>query len=220
MSRTSTRCAPSPGRSPTPLALLVHNAGAVLPSRTETAQGVEATFATHVLGPYLLTGLLLDRLASPPAAPPGRVIFVSSGGMYAQRLPADDLQYRRGDYKPLVAYARTKRMQVVLAELVAGRVRDHGVVVHSGHPGWADTPGVSASLPGFRTVVGPLLRTSENGADLVTWLAAAPLPGRTTGLFWHDRRPRPTHYLGLRRESPADRDRLWRECAALASWDI
>ena len=42
--------------------------------------------ATHVLGPHLLTKLL-----RPPAAAAARVIWVSSGGMYGQRLRADDL---------------------------------------------------------------------------------------------------------------------------------
>ena len=58
------------------------------------------------------------------------MIWVSSGGMYAQRLPSDDLQYEQGEYKGVNAYARTKRMQVVLAAQWAQRLRDDGIVVH------------------------------------------------------------------------------------------
>ena len=62
---------------------LVHNAGAMPPERTHTDEGFELTFATNVLGPFLLTGLLLPALRR---GAPSRVINVSSGGMYTQRL--------------------------------------------------------------------------------------------------------------------------------------
>ena len=62
-----------------------------------------------------MTELLQDRLA---AAGGASVVWMSSGGMYGARLCADpeDIEYRRGDYKGVQAYARTKRMQVVLAD--------------------------------------------------------------------------------------------------------
>ena len=74
--------------------VLVHNAGALPPERRETADGHEVAFATHVLGPLLMTELLRPLLA---AAGQARVVLVSSGGMYAQRLPADDPEYRQGE---------------------------------------------------------------------------------------------------------------------------
>ncbi|RLK60079.1 SDR family NAD(P)-dependent oxidoreductase [Actinokineospora cianjurensis] len=190
------------------LDVLVHNAGSLPPSRSETPEGNEVTLATHVLGPFLLTGLLREPLA----AAKGRVVFVTSGGMYAARLHSEDPQYRQGEYKGGKAYARTKRMQVVLAEQWAQRLADTGVTVHSTHPGWADTPGVSGSLPGFNKVMGPLLRTPEQGADTIVWLAAAEEPGHSTGGFWHDRRIRPTHYLPWQHDDPQDRKELWDLC--------
>ena len=178
----------------TSLHALVHNAGVMPPDRTLSAQGHELTLATHVLGPHLMTFRLADILRG------GRVIVVSSGGMYGQRLPADDLEYEEGEYSGVTAYARTKRMQVVLAELWADWLAPQGVTVASMHPGWAATPGVTDSLPRFARVMGPVLRSPEEGADTVVWLAAAQeeLP---SGLFWHDRRPRPTHYGPLNVES-------------------
>jgi NAD(P)-dependent dehydrogenase (short-subunit alcohol dehydrogenase family) len=74
---------------------------------------------------------------------------VASGGMYAQRISVSDLQSAHGTYDGAKAYARTKRGQVILTELWAGALAPCGVVVHSMHPGWADTPGVSTSLPRF-----------------------------------------------------------------------
>lgn len=188
---------------------LVHNAGVLPPRRGETADGHELALATHVLGPHLLTALLLPVLAADGDA---RVVFVSSGGMYGQRLRVEDPEFREGEYGGTAAYARTKRMQVVLAEQWARHLGDGPVHVHSMHPGWADTPGITESLPGFGRVMGPILRTPEQGADTAVWLLAAREPGRTSGLFWHDRRPRPTSYLPRTRSTPDQERALWDFC--------
>lgn len=195
---------------------LVHNAGVLPAGRTETDEGHELCLATHVLGPFLLTRELLPllRAGSPPDRPgePARVVFVSSGGMYTAALRTDDPEFTEGRYSGGAAYARTKRMQVVLAELLADDLAAAGVVVHSMHPGWADTPGVADSLPGFRRVTAPLLRTAAQGADTAVWLQADREPGRCSGVFWHDRAPRPTHYLPGGEEPAAARAALWTLC--------
>ncbi len=193
-----------------PLHVLVHNAGVMPAERQETAEGHERMLATHVLGPHLLTKLLRPALRGG-----GRVVWISSGGMYSQRLRADDLEYEHGEYRPTTGYARTKRAQVVLSELWAEELRGDGAVSHAMHPGWADTPGIAASLPGFRRLAGPILRSHEQGADTIVWLAAADAPGRSSGRFWHDRRERPTHYAGRTREGAADRRALWEACERL-----
>jgi dehydrogenase/reductase SDR family member 12 len=199
-----------------PLSVLVHNAGVMPARRQVTAEGNELTLATHVLGPHLLCGLLRPALV---AGTPSRVIWVSSGGMYTQRLRVDDLQYERGAYRAATAYARTKRMQVVLAGEWARRLEGDGIVVHATHPGWADTPGIAVSLPTFKAITRPLLRSPEQGADTVVWLAAAVAPGRCTGRFWQDRATRPLHYLARTREGPADRQALWEACQRLTGLD-
>lgn len=207
---TSVRAAAGRIRNDHPsLHALVHNAGILPPERSESVDGHELTVATHVLGPHLLTTELRPVLA---ADPDPRVIFVSSGGMYAQKLRMDDPEFHEGEFDGTTAYARTKRMQVVLAELWAEQLLGH-VSVHSMHPGWADTPGVLDSLPRFAKVAAPILRSADQGADTVVWLLAAEGPGRSTGLFWHDRRPRPTSYLPFTRASEADAQRLWEYCS-------
>ncbi len=186
--------------------VLVNNVGILHPERQVTPEGVEATFATNLLGQYILTNHLAPTLAAAPH--PARIVTVSSGGMYTARLSVSDLQTERS-YKGSVAYARTKRAQVALTEMWAERFASSGIVAHSMHPGWADTPGVSHSLPMFAKLTGPILRTPEQGADTIVWLAADPAPAGVTGLFWHDRAPRPTHRLRSTSERPGERDRLW-----------
>ncbi|GAA2146652.1 SDR family NAD(P)-dependent oxidoreductase [Nocardioides koreensis] len=184
------------------LDVLVHNAGAMPPERTESAQGHELTMALHVLGPVLMTELLRPRLGD------ARVVMVTSGGMYGQRLRADDPGYLQGDYSPTTAYARSKRAQVELLPVLDQRWGGSGISVHVTHPGWADTPGVVDSLPTFHRVTGPLLRDAEGGADTTVWLAATqPVP--TGGMLWHDRRPRPFHLLRRTRTGEDERAQLW-----------
>ncbi|MFD6355832.1 SDR family NAD(P)-dependent oxidoreductase [Nocardia tengchongensis] len=190
------------------LDVLVHNAGVLPATRRESPQGHEICVATHVLGPLLATELLAPVLARSGDA---RVIQVSSGGMYTQALHPDDFEYRTGDYRGATAYARSKRMQVALTPVLSDRYAAAGISVHSMHPGWVDTPGVADSLPTFRALTRPLLRTPAEGADTVIWLSATDVP---SGRFWHDRRARPEHYRRRTRESDADRERLWRYCAA------
>ncbi len=193
--------------------ILIHNAGVLPAERAETSEGLELGFATNVLGPFLLTALLREKLAK---AAPSRVIWVSSGGMYARKLRIDDLQWQRRRYDGVAAYAETKRAEVILAEMWAERLAERGVKVHSMHPGWADTQGVRTSLPGFHRVMKSLLRTAEQGADTILWLACATPGERTSGLFWFDRAPRSTHWLRSTRESDAERQQLWELCAELA----
>lgn len=193
---------------------LVNNAGVLTQERELSADGIELTLATNVVGPFLLTQLLtgvLERSA------PSRVIDVSSGGMYTQKLRADDLQSERGEFDGPTVYARTKRAEVVLTEMWAQRLAGTGVTVHAMHPGWADTAGVQSSLPRFHRVTRPLLRSPGQGADTIVWLGAAAEAADTSGGFWHDRRRRPTHLLPGTRETEADRHRLWAECVALSS---
>jgi NAD(P)-dependent dehydrogenase (short-subunit alcohol dehydrogenase family) len=197
--------------------VLVNNAGALINERHETSEGNELTLATNLLSHFLLTNLLVSRLEE---SAPARIINVSSGGMYTQRIRVRDLQSTRGEYNGSIAYARAKRGQVILTELWAEKLADRGIVVHAMHPGWADTPGVEKSLPLFRILTRPFLRTPKQGADTIVWLAASPDAAEVTGRFWHDRHPRPTHRLKSTVENPADRQALWDALNELAGTDF
>jgi len=197
------------------LDVLVHNAGALTADRRTAPSGMELTVASQVVGPFLLTSLLLPALRE---SSPGRVITMSSGGMYSAALRVADLEMGV-DYRGSEQYARAKRAQVTLNEMWAERESAGDVVFHSMHPGWADTPGVRDSLPTFRKVVGPLLRSAEQGADTLVWLAADDgVPTQSTGRFWLDRRPRSIHRLPSTRRSdtPRQRAELWQWVSAAA----
>ena len=194
------------------LDVLIDNAGAIHPQRVETADGIEATLALLVVGPFALESGLLPLLQRTPAS---RVIAITSGGMYAQRLPLDDLAYRTGSYDGTRAYARAKRAQVALVREWARRTR--GTVSFAAmHPGWANTPGLAEALPAFHRVMRRLLRTPQEGADTVVWLATHPDPAAIEGRLFLDRRPRPFDRVPVTRLSAADRRRIWSAVASLA----
>jgi len=191
---------------------LVLNAGVLLDERLITGDGIEMAWATNVVGPYLLEHLLLDSLSSAH----GRVVVVTSGGAYSERLamPAVDLT---GDvYKGSAVYARTKRAQIALTELQGEQFASRNVTVHAVHPGWADTPGVQSSLPTFRRFTRPLLRSAEQGADTISWLVLADQPNTTTGQLWHDRRIRSRNRVPGQHESQRERVALDNEVSRLA----
>jgi len=189
---------------------LVHNAGLMPKDRHVTPQGHELQLATHILGPHLMTERLLPLLR---AAHGASVVWVSSGGMYSTPLVIDDLESQT-DYNGVRAYARTKRMQVVLADSWARRLAGTDVRVESMHPGWVDTPGVAEYLPRFRVITRPLLRGLADGADTAVWLVAT-RPQSTPGHFWHDRAQRPTTFGWQRTENPATVRRFLTEVSSL-----
>ena len=189
---------------------LIHNAGALVNARTTTADGLELTCATHLAGPYLLTRLLEAKLE---AAQQGRIIWVSSGGMYTQKLDVGKLFDPPERFNGTTAYAQAKRAQVVVSESLADEYSYSSGKITSNamHPGWAKTPGVSEALPQFNQMMSSRLRSPEQGADTIVWLAAAPRIAETTGQFFLDRQARKTHYIPTTRESDSERTRLIRE---------
>ena len=189
----------------TAIDILVNNAGALFNPRQQTKEGLEKSFALLLLGPYILTERLHPLLTK---AGDARVVNVSSGGMYSQKIHVDDLQSQRGNYSGSVAYSRAKRGLMILTEEWAKRWRDDGIAVNAMHPGWADTPGVEHALPAFYRVTRPLLRTPEEGADTIVWLAASSEAGQVTGKFWLDREQHPSHIFRHTRETPAERATL------------
>ncbi len=194
--------------------ILVDSAGAIYPERTLGPDGIEATLALLAVGPFaLVTGLLPVLRRSADA----RVIAVTSGGMYTQAVDLDDLQLASSPYSGPRAYASAKRVQVALVREWARRLAGEAISVNAMHPGWADTPGLAASLPGFHRVMGPLLRSPEEGIDTVIWLATvqpSPPPG---GRLYLDRRPRPFDRIPGTRLSADERRRLWDAIEGLAA---
>ena len=199
------------------LDIVIDNAGAIFPERTDGPDGIEATLATLVVGPFALVSGLLPLLQRTEGS---RVLAVTSGGMYFQGVQLDDLQWTSEPYSGTRAYARAKRMQVALVREWARRLGPPGpqshIAVNAMHPGWADTPGLAEALPTFHRLMGPLLRSLSEGIDTLVWLAATPEGGERSGGLFLDRRARPFDRIPRTRLSANDRRRLWDAVVALS----
>lgn len=197
-----------------PIDVLINNAGALFNPREVTPEGLEKSFALLLLSPVRLTLGLQPLLVQAGHA---RVVNVVSGGMYTQPLEVDLLQAPEADYSGSVAYARCKRALMVVTEQWAQAWADQGIVVNAMHPGWADTPGIQSALPGFHRLTRRVLRSPEEGADTMVWLAMATEAGKVSGALFLDREPRTTHLRRGTRESPGERERLRAFLAAFAA---
>lgn len=186
---------------------LVLNAGAMPLDRTLTAQGHELMWGSQVLGHLLLLRILRQRGLLGEGC---RVVWVSSGGMYAQRLDLRDLRCDRR-YQRHTAYANVKRAQVMLNARLAEAWPD--VWTAAMHPGWVDTAAVRRGMPLFRTVMAPVLRSPKEGADTLWWLVAERDP-LETGHFWFDRHRQPLHLSDRTRRSEAQAEELWERVLA------
>uniref|UniRef100_A0A4W4EEX8 Flj13639 n=1 Tax=Electrophorus electricus TaxID=8005 RepID=A0A4W4EEX8_ELEEL len=171
------------------LNVLINNAGSMVNQRQLTSDGLEKNFATNALGVYVLTKCLIplmERSRDP------RVVTVSSGGMLVKKLDTADLQTERVVFDGTMVYAQNKRQQVVMTEVLA---KAHPKIHFSAmHPGWVDTPAVATAMPQFHQLMQPRLRTPEQGADTVVWLALThAATANASGLFFQDRRAVSAH---------------------------
>lgn len=182
-----------------PIDVLVNNVGVLLNQHGLTEEGLETSFATNLLGPFVLTEELkfADLLAAD-----GVVINVSSGGMYGSPLRLHSMNCTDPDrFDGMNAYAMHKRALVELTRWWNGQWQGDPVA-HVMHPGWVDTEGVRTSLPIFRKALQRVLRTPEQGADTVLWLAEQRPPPAPEGGIWLDRSLQPEHEFAWTRRSP------------------
>ncbi|TDG11908.1 SDR family NAD(P)-dependent oxidoreductase [Seongchinamella unica] len=189
-----------------PIDVLINNAGALYNEWQATSEGIERTVALLLISPYRLTLGLKPLLA---AAGDARVINVVSGGMYSQKLSVDRLVAKEGEeFSGATVYARAKRALMVVTRHWARAWRQDGIVVNAMHPGWADTPGVKTSLPTFYAVTRFALRSPDEGADTIVWLAAATEAGKLSGQLLLDREPQTQYLLKGTEETAAERKKL------------
>lgn len=184
------------------LDVLVNNAAASLRTRQVTPEGFERQWATNVLGPHLLTTLLLPALA---ASGHGRIVTVST--VAAGGLDLLDTQYQTRPYRGIGAYRASKQASRMLIWALAERLNGQPVTANALNPGYVLTD-LSRNVSGPLKLVVVLTRfwaqTARDGADTAIWLAASPDVAGATGKFWNKRREIPCRF-----RDPAAQERLW-----------
>lgn len=188
--------------------VLVNNAGGMPGFSCRENSLAEDIFASQVFGHYVLTKALINQKKLQENA---RIIFVSSGGMYLQRLDLSDLRFEKLRFNKYRAYANAKRAQVILNELLAEKYPQYTWACM--HPGWVNSMGVKKAMPWFYYLMWPFLRTKAQGADSILYLAISN-DQLLSGKFYFDRKIEPFHLFSTTLESKSDRNQLLILCEA------
>jgi retinol dehydrogenase-14 len=187
------------------LDVLVNNAGLVQSERTETPDGIETTLAVNHLAPFLLTNLLLDLLKK---SAPSRIVTVSSEAQRWGTMDFEDLQSRR-NYKGMLVYGMTKLANIMFTCELAERLKGTGVTSTCVHPGAVNTR-FGTSDRGPMTLLfrlsKPFMRTPEQGADTLIYLASSWEVEGISGKYYSDRKWIEPQEIAL---DPDARRKLW-----------
>ena len=191
------------------LDVLVNNAGVNLRTRQKSADDIELTFATNVLGYHLLTRELLDVLRT---SAPARIVNVAS--TFAGHLDLDDLQFERRRYQPVQVYQQSKACDRLLTWALARRLENSGVTANAMAPGLIQTGLYRDTAPPLRLllrVIGLFHgRSVEQGADTAVWLASSAEVQGQSGRFFELRKEIPCQFRG-----PGVEEQLWAACERL-----
>lgn len=195
--------------------ILANNAAGILTTRTVSPDGHEMTFQVNHLAPFLLTNLLLPRIADSPGG--ARVINTASSTYRRGRLDLDDLDGTHRRYRSQREYATSKLATVLFTQELARRSQGTGITTSSFHPGAIATDiGRDSAL--FRFVMNsPLgrvaLSTPEQGAEPLLHLATIADPHSVNGAYFN-RLKRENPVPGQARDPELAR-RLWEHSAQL-----
>jgi len=183
------------------LHVLVNNAGIYLPERRESVDGIELTFATNVLGYFLLSNLLIELLKS---SAPSRIIHVVSS--FAGRLNLNDLEGRK-KYDGQTAYMQSKQADRMVSHFQAERLRGTGVTVNCASPGLTKS-GLFRNYKGFFTWIVKLIgKDPADAADTIVWLAVSDQVREESGKLWENRKEQKRKFY-----NPEKMESLWSIC--------
>jgi retinol dehydrogenase-12 len=167
-----------------PLHLLINNAG-LGGHRGLTRSGFELAFGVNHIGHFLLTNLLLERLA---ASAPARVVTVASGSHYrARTIDFEAVRKRTASRNGMAEYGVSKLANVLFSAELARRLHAQGiheVTTYSLHPGVVATDIWRAGPRLLRAILKLVLLTPEQGAKTTLYCATAPELATQTGLYY------------------------------------
>jgi retinol dehydrogenase-12 len=176
----------------TQLHVLVNNAGLMVDTRQESADGHELTWAVNHLAAFVLTLELMPLLL---AAEGARVVNVSSDLHKQAHLDLQDINLSRGKFNGVRAYANSKLMNVLFTYELARRLSQSLVTVNCLHPGFVATQFDRHLTGPFKLAwqIGlPFAIPPAEGAATTVHLASAPRIVNESGKYYVSKRSRPS----------------------------
>jgi NAD(P)-dependent dehydrogenase (short-subunit alcohol dehydrogenase family) len=176
--------------------ILVNCAGVYTAKRSVTGDGFETMFATNVLGPFLLTNLVVPQLK---AAESARI------------LDFEDLQHEH-KFRSLSAFGASKAADLLFTFDLARRLDGTGVTANAVHPGLVHSNLMNGAFAPLRWAIRPFESTPDKAATAIVPLVLDPIFANQTGKFFHKAKaidpPASTR-------DPDTQRRLWDACAAM-----
>ncbi|SFK44684.1 NAD(P)-dependent dehydrogenase, short-chain alcohol dehydrogenase family [Porphyromonadaceae bacterium KH3CP3RA] len=202
------------------LDILIHNAGGIFgKERMETADAIEKTIALNFVAPYLLTALLTDELQKHSDA---RIVFTASDGHSSMAKPDfEDIELKQG-YTAGRAYGNAKLFLIMMSQELDRKFKETGIdiTVNSLHPGVVINQKMveDAKRRGFlgKAIMLPLMRllmkTAEQGADTIVYLASSEEVEDTSGLYFYNRKPKKVNKKYISVET---KEIIWNYCETI-----
>jgi NAD(P)-dependent dehydrogenase (short-subunit alcohol dehydrogenase family) len=190
------------------LDVLLNNAGAMFWKRSESADGIERTFALNHLSYFALTNLLLPLLKN---SAPARIVSVASDAHKGCVINFDDIQLKQ-KYSGWKAYKQSKLANIMFSYELAKRIEGSGVTANALHPGFVNTNFLQVfnDAPAgwlIRSLANIVALSPEKGARTSIYLASSPEVDGVSGRYFVKEKPVESSHQS---QDQAPWERLWR----------
>ena len=170
--------------------ILINNAGAYFSKRHFTIDGIEATFAVNYLSRFLLTNLLAELILK---SSQGRIINVSGELHRKGKINLRDIEFSK-NYSGFKTFSQSRLIDIIFVYELSRKLRNTKATVNCLHPGFVATniiyndPDMSWCKKILFKSISPFLKSPEEGAETVIYLASSPEVTNVTGKYFIDKR--------------------------------
>jgi len=195
------------------LHVLINNAGVMLKNRKISVDGFEMNFAVHLLGPFLLSNLLLDVLKK---SAPSRIINVASAAHKRAKIDFEDLQSVNKKYRLFSVYGISKLAEILFTYELSRKLEGTKITANAVHPGVVATNLGQDQSKFSQWFSRKFFKSPEEGAQTSIYLASSPEVEGITGKYFINKEPRESSEESY---NEGDAKRLWKVCVAMTGLD-
>ncbi|MFX1390082.1 MAG: SDR family oxidoreductase [Promethearchaeota archaeon] len=196
------------------LHVLINNAGIMLKKRTLSIDGYEMNFAVHVLGPFLLTNLLLELMKK---SAPSRIINIGSAAHKRAKIDFEDLQSEKKKYRLFSVYGVSKLAEILFTYELSRKLEGSGITANAVHPGVVNTNLGRDQSKFSQWFAGRFFKSPEEGAETSIYLASSPEVEGITGKYFVNKESKLSSEESYSSENAK---KLWNFCAEVTNLDV